>query len=86
MRCEQYATDGRKTIKTFSYIAVLCRKLTFEEMDGTIPNPDDYMAVRIDYQQRKEDVYRILSEEYPNWKMKGVWRLYDEDFGVEVQR
>ena len=38
------------------------------------------MAVRLDYQERKEDVYKILAKEYPDWKMKGVWRLYDEDF------
>lgn len=83
MRCEQFFMNGKKTVKTHSYIAILCRKLTYEEMESPIAEPDDYMAVRVDYQERKEDVYKILSKVYPNWKMKGVWRLYDEDFQEE---
>lgn len=83
MRCEQFYMNGKKTVKTHSYIAILCRKLTYEEMESPKAGPDDYMAVRVDYQERKEDVYKILSKEYPDWKMKGVWRLYDEDFGEE---
>lgn len=83
MRCEQFRHEGNKTIKMHSYIAILCRILSFEELNSPAPGPSDYMAVRVDYQERKEDVYKILAEEYPNWKMKGVWRLYDEDFGVE---
>ena len=86
MRCEQFRMDGRKTIKTHSYIAILCRILTHEELECPLPDPNDYMAVRLDHQERKEDVHRILAEKYPNWKMKGVWRLYDEDFGAEVKR
>jgi len=85
MRCEQIYMNGRRTIKTHSYIAILCRILSNEEMNSPIAGPDDYMAVRIDYQERKEDVYKILANEYPNWKLKGVWRLYDEDF-MEVKK
>lgn len=56
-------------IRTHSYVAVIC------EIDG-----DQVHAVRYDGYERKTDVYKAVTDDYPGWKMKLVNRLYDEDF------
>ena len=58
-----------KNIPVYSYVAVLCEK------DG-----DRCMAVRFDGYERGSDLWPILGEEYPDWKLKAIHKLYDEDF------
>ena len=58
-----------KNKKTYSYVAVLCRK------DGEVS------AVRCDEFARKADVIPAIEKEFPNWKLKTVLKLYEEDFG-----
>ena len=40
----------------------------------------EVMAVRMDSYKRGKDVLIDLDKYYPEWKVKGIWRLYDEDF------
>ena len=72
--CEQ--TDivrtgkSTKTIKTYSYVALLCEK------DGS-----EVKAIRYDGYTSKYDLRdSIIENEHLGWKCKGVWRLYDSDF------
>ena len=58
-----------RTIRKYSYVALLC------EINGSA-----VMAVRYDYFERKEDVSKKVKEDYPGWKSKGVYKLYNEDF------
>ena len=58
-----------KTIKKFSYVAVLCKK-----------ESDLVMAVRVDAYQNKADVWNYIDKSYPDWRIKAVHKLYDEDF------
>ena len=38
------------------------------------------MAVRMDSYKRGEDVLTDIEKYYPEWRVKGIWRLRDEDF------
>lgn len=71
--------DGYKTITTdkgylkqiplHSYIAVLT------EIDG-----HEVKAVRYDGYETREAVHNDVISEWPDWKIKGIWRLHDTDF------
>lgn len=62
--------DGRlKTIRTNSYVALLCRR-----------NGSSVMAVRYDGYTSKYDLPKVIKGEWPGWKLKGVYKLYEEDF------
>ena len=68
----EYTTtvSGRTRKETFySYVATLARKIGYE-----------VLAVRYDHQQNKVEVYKHIQEDYPDWNLKGVLKLYDEDF------
>lgn len=58
-----------KQIRIHSYVAMLTEK------DG-----HEVKAVRYDGYETKKAVSKLAKEEYPDWNVKGVWRLYDEDF------
>lgn len=63
-------TGRKKTVVLHSYVAILCEK------DG-----ENVTAVRVDGQSNKEDVIRYLGLTYTeSWNIKGIYRLYDEDF------
>lgn len=62
-----------RTIKKFSYVAVL-----------TKINDSEVKAVRMDGFERKTDVHKKVEEQFPDWKVKAVHKLYDEDF-MEVK-
>lgn len=63
-------TGRKKTVVLHSYVAILCEK------DGSLVT-----AVRVDGQSNKEDVIRYLGQTYTEtWNIKGIYRLYDEDF------
>ena len=65
-----HSSTGRMVkARFYSYVATLCRK------DG-----DEVMAVRLDGYSNKEEIYRELEDEYPEWNLKGVLKLYDDDF------
>ncbi len=53
----------------YDYVALLT------ERKGT-----EVMAVRMDSYKRGKDVLADLDKYYPEWRVKGIWRLYDEDF------
>lgn len=61
-------TDGRKTIKLYSYVALLTEK------DGS-----EVKAVRFDGYERKTDVMNDCPDD---WNIKGIYKLYDEDFNA----
>lgn len=66
-------SSGRtKKVKRYSYIVALCR------IGG-----DEVKAVRMDGYERATDVMRDIWMNYPEWKIKGVQRLYDDDFRKE---
>ena len=56
-----------KTVKTFSYVVLLCEK-----------GGSEVKAVRLDGYTSKYDIK--ASEMFPDWNIKGIWKLYDEDF------
>lgn len=58
-----------RTVKLYSYIVVLCEK------EGC-----EVKAVRYDWYERKQDVMTKATEDYPRWNLKGVYRLYEQDF------
>lgn len=62
-------TDGRRTIRLYSYVAVLTEK-----------GGSHVKAVRYDRFQSKTDVMREIFSDYPDWNLKELRRLYDEDF------
>ena len=66
--------DGRwRNTKHFSYVAVLT------EIGG-----NHVQAVRYDGYTSKEDgLIPEIEQDYPGWKIKGVWKLYDSDFREE---
>lgn len=66
-------SGNRKRVKLFSYVALLT-KINGEEVE----------AVRYDGYERKTDVRKDAEKDYPDWKIKDVWRLYDDDFTGEV--
>ena len=52
-----------------SYVVVMCRKGSREVQAGRF---DDY--------ERKTDLYPVMDEKYPDWNIKAVHKLYEEDF------
>ena len=58
-----------RTIAIHSYVALLTEK------DGC-----EVKAVRYDGYETKEAVHNDVVKEWPDWNIKGVWRLYDQDF------
>lgn len=76
--CEQYQLIAKengtmKQIKTYSYVALLCK------VGG-----DEVRAVRYDGYTSKYDLPKVVKAEYPEYKCKGMWKLYDLDFEKEV--
>jgi len=76
--CEQFRTvmkpnGNYKTERCYSYVVLL-----------TARGKDDFgvMAVRMDYCANKEEAAKKFKQESyaPDWNVKGIWRLYDEDF------
>lgn len=67
--CEQFEIRDGKTVKTFSYVAVMC------EINGS-----EVKAIRIDGYERKMDVSSYLFNNMDGWRIKGIYKLYDEDF------
>ena len=66
--------DGRwRNTKHYSYVALLT------EIEG-----DQVLAVRYDGYTSKEDgLVADIEFDYPGWKIKGIWKLYDTDFREE---
>lgn len=66
--------DGRwRNTKHYSYVALLT------EIEG-----DQVLAVRYDRYTSKEDgLVADIEFDYPGWKIKGIWKLYDTDFRKE---
>ena len=60
---------NKKTLHLFSYAALLCRK-----------DDQEVKAVRLDYFETRSDARKKVEKEWPGWKVKGIWRLHDEDF------
>lgn len=61
---------NKKTIRKYSYCAVLCKR------DGS-----EVKAVRFDYYDTKTDILlHVLPDLYPDWKCKAIHKLYEEDF------
>lgn len=58
-----------KNVKTFSYVALL-----------TEINGDEVKAVRYDGYTSKYDLKDIVAKVYPEWNLKGIWKLYDAEF------
>ena len=58
-----------KTIRKFSYVATLCKK-----------GGSEVQAIRMEYFQNKLDVHKAIGEQYPDWKIKCINKLYEEDF------
>ena len=58
-----------KTIKKNSYVVTLCEK-----------GGSDVKAVRMEYFQNKMDAHVKAEELYPKWNVKGISKLYEEDF------
>ena len=51
------------------YVALLTRK------EGT-----EVKAVRMNGYEKQQDLQPVLSSDYPDWNVKGIWRLFAEDF------
>lgn len=58
-------------VKLNSYVVTLCKQ------DGS-----EVMAVRMEYYQNKTDVHHACLDQYPEWNVKTIGRLYDEDFDL----
>lgn len=59
-----------RSVKHYSYVALLT------EVEG-----DQVQAVRYDGYTSKEDgLIPEIQREYPGWNIKGIWKLYDNDF------
>lgn len=59
-----------RSVKHYSYVALLT------EVEG-----DQVQAVRYDGYTSKEDgLIPEIEREYPDWNIKGIWKLYDDDF------
>jgi len=59
-----------RSVKHYSYVALLT------EIEG-----DQVQAVRYDGYTSKEDgLIPEIESDYPGWKIKGIWKLYDSDF------
>lgn len=55
--------------KTYSYVILLCKK-----------GGDEVKAIRVDGYTSKYDMLDDVSGNYPDWNLKGIWKLYDSDF------
>lgn len=70
---ETYFNDGgnMKTRVLHSYVALLT------ERDGS-----EVKAVRFDRMALKKgpELTSYIEEHYPDWNIKGCWRLYEDDF------
>lgn len=64
-----FETDGRRTIRLYSYVALLTEK-----------GGSEVKAVRYDGFQRATDVMAEIDTDYPGWKIRGVYKLSEEDF------
>lgn len=66
--------DGRwRNTKHFSYVALLT------EIEG-----DQVQAVRYDgYTSKYDGLTEEVKADYPGWKVKGIYKLYDTDFKEE---
>lgn len=59
-----------KSVKHYSYVAMLT------EIEG-----DQVQAVRYDgYTSKYGGLLDEIEHDYPDWKVKGIWKLYDDDF------
>lgn len=64
------ASGNYRTVKLHSYV------VTLTEIGG-----DGVAAIRMDGYQSKVDLYPELRKTYEGrWKIKGIQKLYDEDF------
>jgi hypothetical protein len=62
-----------KSVKHYSYVALLT------EIEG-----DQVQAVRYDgYTSKEAGLIPEIEQDYPGWKIKGIWKLYDTDFRAE---
>lgn len=62
-----------RNVKHFSYVALL-----------TKINDDQVQAVRYDgYTSKEAGLVPEIESDYPGWKIKGIWKLYDSDFKEE---
>ena len=64
-----FDTDGRRTIKLYSYVVLLTEK-----------GGSEVKAVRYDGFERKTDVMKEVDTDYPEWRLKSIHKLYEEDF------
>ena len=55
--------------KVYSYAALICRK-----------GGSDVSAVRCSGFVGKLDVLEAVKQEHPGWNVKGIYKLYEEDF------
>lgn len=64
---------NRSTVKLYSYVALLT------EIEG-----DRVFAVRYDgYTSKYDGLIDKVKADYPEWKVKGIYKLYDADFREE---
>lgn len=62
-----------RNVKHFSYVALLT------EIEG-----DQVQAVRYDgYTSKYDGLTEEVKADYPGWKVKGIYKLYDTDFKEE---
>lgn len=62
-----------RSVKHFSYVALL-----------TKINDDEVMAVRYDgYTSKLNGLFAKVKDDYPDYNVKGIWKLYDSDFEEE---
>ena len=66
--CKENGLQG-KSVRRYSYVVTLCEK------DG-----HKVKAVRTEFFQNKIDVHKAIEKLYPDWNIKNINRLYDEDF------
>ena len=59
-----------RSVKHYSYVALL-----------TKIEDDQVMAVRYDgYTSKCDGLFDEVKADYPEWNVKGIWKLYDQDF------
>lgn len=61
--------NNYRTVKLFSYVALLT------ERDGC-----EVKAARYDGYKSKYDLHDTISADYPDWNLKGIYKLCDDDF------
>lgn len=69
MFIKQNGNTGRRVLH--SYVALLTEK------DGS-----EVKAVRFDEMNltKGPELSSYIEEQYPDWNIKGIWRLYEDDF------